>query len=112
MRTPYPTSGSGRGFRHPGPRYCSPQRASVRQEGFTASGGTACRLQYGTLVYNAGVICDTVANFRMATIWTRPCENVQLRRRYKGLGVPTDPVWQEQLFQGLATEGMRVYTCA
>src|ERR1019366_3192361 len=40
-------------------------RSTLRQEGFTASGGTACRLQYGTLVYNAGVICDTVANFRM-----------------------------------------------
>src|ERR1035441_2961337 len=36
MRTPYPTFGSGRGFRHPGPRYCSPQRASVRQEVFSA----------------------------------------------------------------------------
>src|ERR1035441_6709773 len=36
MRTPYPTFGSGRGFRHPGPRYCSPQRASVRQGGLSA----------------------------------------------------------------------------
>jgi hypothetical protein len=55
---------------------------------------------------------ETSPLYEWPTIWTRPCENVQLRRRYKGLGVPTDPVWQEQLFQGLATEGMRVYTCA
>src|ERR1035441_5689260 len=45
-----------------GRRDSNPRPPTIRR--FTASGGTACRREYGTLAYKPGVICEAVANFR------------------------------------------------